>query len=97
VNSDASGPRNIDTLFFMLGRDRYGLDKKRAGTGYAELVFSHPVGYVGHVVHFGASGPQNINTQFLLLGWAWCGYHKKRAGTCYSEVVFFNPVGSGVT
>jgi hypothetical protein len=36
--------------------DRYRFDKKHAGTCYAKLVFLHPVGYVGHVVHSVASG-----------------------------------------
>jgi hypothetical protein len=43
VHFDASGMRNMITLFFMLGRDRYGYDKKRAGTRCAELVFFQPV------------------------------------------------------
>jgi hypothetical protein len=46
---------NVDALFFMLQRDRYGFDKKRFRTHYAELVFLHPLGSVGHVVHSGAS------------------------------------------
>jgi hypothetical protein len=39
VDSGASGPQNIDALFFMFGWDQYGFDKKRAETRYAELVF----------------------------------------------------------
>jgi hypothetical protein len=39
VNSGPFGPRNLDTLFFMLGWDRYGFDKKRVGTRYTDLVF----------------------------------------------------------
>jgi hypothetical protein len=42
---------NVDTLFFMLGWDRYGFYKKHVGTCYAELVFLHPVRSAGHVMH----------------------------------------------
>jgi hypothetical protein len=80
VNSGASGERNINILFFMLGWDRYVLDKKRAGTRYAELVFWHPVGFVGHIVHSGASGLRNVDAIFYVLGWARCSFHKIALG-----------------
>jgi hypothetical protein len=34
VHSGASTLRNVIVLVFKLGLDRYGLDKKRAGTHY---------------------------------------------------------------
>ncbi len=40
----ASRARNIDALFFTLGRDHYRLHKKCAGTLYTKLMFLHPVG-----------------------------------------------------
>jgi hypothetical protein len=40
----------------MIGWDQYGFDKKRDGTRYDELLFLHPVGSVGHVVHSVATG-----------------------------------------
>jgi hypothetical protein len=42
--------------FFVLRWDCYGFNKKRVGTTYAEVVFLHLVGSVGHVVHSAASG-----------------------------------------
>jgi hypothetical protein len=56
VNSGVSGAQNVDAIFFMLGRDRYGFNKKDAGTCYVEQVFFHLVGSVGHVEHISASG-----------------------------------------
>jgi hypothetical protein len=78
----------------MLGSDRYKFHKKRTGTCDAELVFLHPVGGAGHVVHSGASGARNIDALFFLLGWDRYDSKKKRAGTQYAELVFFPPVGS---
>jgi hypothetical protein len=45
-----------DRIIFLARWDQYGFDRKRVGTHYVELVFLHPVGSVGHVVHFDASG-----------------------------------------
>jgi hypothetical protein len=43
VQFGAYGTRNIDELFFLVGRARCGFHKKHAGTRYADLVFLHPV------------------------------------------------------
>jgi hypothetical protein len=53
----------------MLGWFRYGFNKKRDGTRYVEHVFLHPMGYGGHIAHFGSTGMQNIDALFLMLGW----------------------------
>jgi hypothetical protein len=68
VHSCASKARNVYTLFFMLGWDLYGFNKKCAGTIYAELVFLHLVGSVGHVVHSSVSRALNVEALFFMLG-----------------------------
>jgi hypothetical protein len=78
----------------MLGWDQYGFDKKCIGTRYAELSFLHPVGSVGHVVHYGASEAQNIDTLFFMLRWDRYVFRKTCAGTHYAEHVFLHPAGS---
>jgi hypothetical protein len=60
-----------------------------AGTHYAELVFSHLVGFEGHVVHSGVSELKSVDVLFFMFGWARCGVHKKHAGTRYAALVFF--------
>jgi hypothetical protein len=49
--------QNVNVLFFMLGWDQCEFHKKRTETRYVELVFLHPLGFVGHVVHSDASRP----------------------------------------
>jgi hypothetical protein len=78
----------------MLKWARCGIDKKHAGTHYAELVFLHPVGSTGQVVYSGVSGAQNAKALFFLLGWARCGFHKKRVRTRYTELLFLHLVRS---
>jgi hypothetical protein len=75
-----SGAPNVITLFFMLGWDRYGFDKKRVGAHYAKLVFLHSVGYAGHVVHSCVFMVRNVKALFFMLGWGHSGFQTKRAG-----------------
>jgi hypothetical protein len=63
--------------------------KKCVRTLYTELVFLHPLGSVGHVVHSGASRARNVEALFFMLGWDRYGFHKKHAWTRYAELVFF--------
>jgi hypothetical protein len=56
VHYGASGVQQVDTLIFMFVWDRYRFDKMYVTTHYVKLVFLHPVGSAGQVVHFCASG-----------------------------------------
>jgi hypothetical protein len=68
--------------------------KKRVGTRYAEPVFLHPLGFVGHVVHSRASGLQNVDALFFMLEWDQYRFHKKCAETPNVKLVFLHLVGS---
>jgi hypothetical protein len=69
----------------MLGWYWCGFDKKHLETRYTELVFLHPGGFAGHVVHSGVSGVRNVGALFFILGWTRCGFHKMCVGTRYVE------------
>jgi hypothetical protein len=56
VHSGASGPQNVDKLFFMLRWEWNGFQEKHTETHYTKLVFLHPMTSVGHVVHNHKSG-----------------------------------------
>jgi hypothetical protein len=63
--------------------DGFGADyiKNTSGHVTPNLFFYLPVGYVGHVVHFGPSGLRNDNTQFSMHGSDRCGFHKNYVST----------------
>jgi hypothetical protein len=52
--------------------------KKSVETRYAELMFLHPVGCLGHVVRCGVSGVRNVNTLFSCSGGTGTDSTKKR-------------------
>jgi hypothetical protein len=64
VHSGASEAQNIDALFFLLGWDWYGFHKKRTEACYTKLVFLHPVGSAGHVLHSCIWGAKRRHTIF---------------------------------
>jgi hypothetical protein len=84
-----SGVRNIDTLFFMLMWDWYGFHQNHVRTRYTELVFLHPMGFAGYVVHSSASGAQSVDTLFFMIGSDRYGLTKSALGHVTSNVCFF--------
>jgi hypothetical protein len=78
----------------MLGWDRYRFDEKCVGTRYTEVVFLHPVGYAGLIVHSGASAKRIMIALFFMLRWDRYRFNNKRVGTHYNELLFLHPGGS---
>jgi hypothetical protein len=78
----------------VLGWERHGFNLKRFRTRYAKLVFLHPEGSTGNIVHSGASGAPNVDTLFFLLGWDQYGFEKKYIRTRYAKLLFLHPLGS---
>jgi hypothetical protein len=73
----------------MLRQYGYEFHKKHTGTRYAKLVFLHPLGSVGHVVHSGASGLRNVNAQIFMLRQNRYEFHKKCVGVRNIDAPFF--------
>jgi hypothetical protein len=61
---------------------------KSAGTRYGEIVFLHPVKFVGHIVHSGTSGEQNIDTLFFLIASARVVFIKRVLGHVTPNLCF---------
>jgi hypothetical protein len=60
--------KHRQTIFHALVED-CGLQETPARTRYTELVFLHPVGSVGHIVHSCVSRALNIDALFFMLRW----------------------------
>jgi hypothetical protein len=84
---------DIDALFLLLRWARYRFYKKCSGTRYAEPVFLHAEGSIGHIVHSGAFGARNFEALFVMLRWDRYRFYKKRDGTRYTKLLFLHPVG----
>jgi hypothetical protein len=76
----------------MLVWDWYGFHKKRVGTRYTKLMFSHPVGYTGHVVHSGASGREMSTHHFSCSRGTGSDFTKNTPGDVTLNLVL-HPVG----
>jgi hypothetical protein len=83
VHSGTSEAHNVDTLCFMLGRDRCGFHEQCVGARYAEHTFFHPMVSEGHKLHSGVSEPRNIDMLFFMLRWAQYEFYKMCVGTRY--------------
>jgi hypothetical protein len=78
----------VDTLFFMLGWYRYRFHEKHTGTRYVELVFLHPVGSTGHVVHSAHPGCETSEHYFSCLGGSGMDSKKAQWNTLRRTCVF---------
>jgi hypothetical protein len=74
--------------FSCTGGTRTYSTKKCTRTHYVKLVFLHPVGSTGHVVHSGASRVQNIDTLFFMLEWAGAASVKSASGHVAPNLCF---------
>jgi hypothetical protein len=78
----------------MVGWARCVIHKKHVGAHCAKLVFLHPMGSIGHIVHSVRPGCEMSMHYFFMLKWAQCGFHKKRIRTSYTALGFLQPMGS---
>jgi hypothetical protein len=62
--------------FSCSGRPGAVPPKKHDETCYSKLVFLHPVGSAGHIVHSCASVARNIDEPFFMLVWEQYGFDK---------------------